>query len=180
MEKGLDRGKVTSSWLHFHDLSGVYEESPYGFTLMVFLPNTHWAGHRVCQPVLSLVEPREHLKRYGMSLALTKHSMLSKGICKAKLWKMNLASHRLLLNTKDKPGKMILGYPWACGAVGILNQVCSSSSLGFSSPADVPSSHALGTCPSHPSNNSISSNCRGMTRLSARTRHHIVVLSFPP
>ena len=28
LEKGLDRGKVTSSWLHFHDHSGVYEESP--------------------------------------------------------------------------------------------------------------------------------------------------------
>ena len=49
----------------------------------------------------------------------TKHSMRSKGICKAKVWKMNLASHRLLLNTKDKPGKMILGHPWACGAVGL-------------------------------------------------------------
>ena len=112
-----------------------------------------------------------------------KHSMLSKGICKAKLWKMNLASHRLLLNTKDKPGKMILGCPWACGpvgAVGILNQVCSSSVLGFSSPTDALSSRALGTCSSHPSNNSISSNCWGITRLSARTRHHIVLLSFSP
>ena len=67
LEKGLDRGKVTSSWLHFHDLSGVYGESLYGFTLMVFLPNTRWAGHRVCQPVLSLVEPRDHLKCYGVS-----------------------------------------------------------------------------------------------------------------
>ena len=71
LEKGLDRGKVTSSWLHFHVLSGVYGESLYGFTLMVFLPNTCWAGHRVCQPILSLVEPRDHLKCYGMSLQNT-------------------------------------------------------------------------------------------------------------
>ena len=47
LEKGLDCGKDTSSWLHFHVLSGVYGESLYGFTLMVFLPNTRWAGHRV-------------------------------------------------------------------------------------------------------------------------------------
>ena len=68
LEKGLDCGKDTSSWLHFHVLSGVYGESLYGFTLMVFLPNTRWAGHRVCQPILSSVEPRGRWKCYGVSL----------------------------------------------------------------------------------------------------------------
>ena len=68
-------------------------------------------------PAPSLVDPWDSLKCCGMSVApLTKHAVRSKGICKAELWKADLASHRLFLNTKDEPGEVVLGLP--LGPVG--------------------------------------------------------------